>query len=193
MAERMMPHERAGVHWYFSAPRSGAQPDVADRRLSPDRRLPLTRTFRLHPLARLVTATLAAMMAVAACSSAAPPADSDTGSQSGRPSHSPPARISPDPSAPVTGEVPAAIVDAARALLADAVGTQAATAATLLVAEAVTWPDGSMGCPEPGVMYTQQLVPGYRLVFEVDGASYDYRASEGGELRHCGLGGPRAS
>jgi len=30
--------------------------------------------------------------------------------------------------------------------------------------EAVTWPDGSLGCPQPGEMYTQALVEGHRIV-----------------------------
>jgi hypothetical protein len=30
-------------------------------------------------------------------------------------------------------------------------------------AEQVTWSDGSLGCPEPGRMYTQMLVQGYRV------------------------------
>ena len=34
---------------------------------------------------------------------------------------------------------------------------------TLLTLEPVTWSDGSAGCPEPGMMYTQALVPGYRI------------------------------
>lgn len=39
----------------------------------------------------------------------------------------------------------------------------------LVVAESVVWPDGSIGCPEPGMMYTQALVEGYRIVLTVDG------------------------
>ena len=35
--------------------------------------------------------------------------------------------------------------------------------------EAVTWPDGSMGCPAPDRMYTQALVPGSRLEVEAPG------------------------
>jgi hypothetical protein len=42
-------------------------------------------------------------------------------------------------------------------------------AITLVVAEPVVWSDGSLGCPEPGMMYTQALVEGYRIVLEVDG------------------------
>ena len=36
----------------------------------------------------------------------------------------------------------------------------------VLSAEAVTWPDGSLGCPQPGMMYTQALVPGFRIVLQ---------------------------
>ena len=35
--------------------------------------------------------------------------------------------------------------------------------------EAVTWSDGSLGCPQPGEYYTQVLVPGYWIVFDVAG------------------------
>lgn len=48
---------------------------------------------------------------------------------------------------------------------------------TLVVvsSEAVTWGDGSLGCPEPGMAYTQALEEGMRVIVEVDGTSYDYR------------------
>lgn len=39
----------------------------------------------------------------------------------------------------------------------------------LVVAESVVWSDGSIGCPEPGMLYTQALVEGYRIVLAVDG------------------------
>ena len=38
----------------------------------------------------------------------------------------------------------------------------------------VTWPDGSMGCPEPGMMYTQVLVEGYRIQLRSGGRDYEY-------------------
>lgn len=34
----------------------------------------------------------------------------------------------------------------------------------VLEVEEVTWPDGSLGCPQPGQMYTQALVEGHRIV-----------------------------
>lgn len=52
-------------------------------------------------------------------------------------------------------------------------------------AEAVTWPDGSLGCPEPGMFYTQALVDGYWIVVEAGGQSLDYRVSGGGNFRIC--------
>jgi hypothetical protein len=50
----------------------------------------------------------------------------------------------------------------------------------VLSAERVTWSDGSLGCPQPGMMYTQALVPGYRVRIEVDGQVLDYHAGRSG-------------
>lgn len=64
----------------------------------------------------------------------------------------------------------------------------------LLKAEAVIWNDGSLGCPQPGVMYTQALVDGYQVVFDVDGEMYDYHLSETGAFVLCdkSFSSPRA-
>lgn len=40
--------------------------------------------------------------------------------------------------------------------------------------EAVVWSDGSLGCPQPGVFYTQATVPGYSLVLQSGETTYDY-------------------
>lgn len=55
----------------------------------------------------------------------------------------------------------------------------------VISARAVTWNDGSLGCPEPGMMYTQALVDGYHVIVEVDGEELDYRAVESGGARLC--------
>jgi hypothetical protein len=55
----------------------------------------------------------------------------------------------------------------------------------VLVAESVTWSDGSLGCPQPGQMYTQALVPGYRVVLRAAGDELAYHASESGDFRLC--------
>lgn len=48
---------------------------------------------------------------------------------------------------------------------------------TLLEAAAVTWPDGSLGCPEEGMAYAQVLSPGYLIRVEAGGQEYEYHAS----------------
>lgn len=55
----------------------------------------------------------------------------------------------------------------------------------VVTAEAVTWPDGAIGCPEPDMMYTQALVDGYRIVLAVDGDEVAYHGEDGGEPRRC--------
>ncbi|MBL8287637.1 MAG: hypothetical protein JNL85_06625 [Rubrivivax sp.] len=51
--------------------------------------------------------------------------------------------------------------------------------------EAVTWGDGSLGCPVPGLMYTQALVPGWRLVVSDATRQLLYHASRGGHWVQC--------
>jgi hypothetical protein len=42
----------------------------------------------------------------------------------------------------------------------------------LVEREAVTWRDGSLGCPQPGMDYAQVLIEGFRFVFDVEGMRY---------------------
>src|SRR5262245_35912495 len=94
------------------------------------------------------------------------------------------APVATAPSSTVT-EVPKEVIAKARASFAQQVGASAADSARVVAAEEVTWPNGAMGCPQPGRMYTQALVPGYRVVFEAGGQTYAYHASRKGEFRHC--------
>jgi hypothetical protein len=56
---------------------------------------------------------------------------------------------------------------------------------TVVSAEAKTWNDASLGCPEKGMMYAQVLTPGYRIILEVDGKQYDYRTDDMGHFKLC--------
>lgn len=67
-------------------------------------------------------------------------------------------------------------------------------AARLVVAEAdievievrdVQWPDGALGCPEEGKMYTQAVVDGTQVILGADGRVYDYHAGDDGEPFLC--------
>jgi hypothetical protein len=55
----------------------------------------------------------------------------------------------------------------------------------LVSAAAVTWPDGALGCPRPDVMYTQALVPGYRIVLQAGEQLLNYHAGSRGSPRYC--------
>lgn len=70
-------------------------------------------------------------------------------------------------------EVAAAIADAA--VRFDVPESEVAVAGALRV----VWSDGSIGCPEDGMMYTQALVDGYLLTLEVDGRRVPYHGADG--------------
>lgn len=57
----------------------------------------------------------------------------------------------------------------------------------VVVAERVTWPDGSLGCPQPGRFYTQALVEGFRVVLGTGGRTrvYVYHAGSDGAAFLC--------
>jgi hypothetical protein len=40
--------------------------------------------------------------------------------------------------------------------------------------EDMVWPDGSLGCPMPGMAYTQVMVEGYRILLQSAGQVYAY-------------------
>ena len=91
----------------------------------------------------------------------------------------------PMPSANVqTAGIPGDILNSVLDDAAQKLGV-APDALVVTKAEAVTWPDGSLGCPEPGMFYTQALVDGYWIVVEAGGQSLDYRVSGGGNFRIC--------
>ena len=56
---------------------------------------------------------------------------------------------------------------------------------TIVRAEAVVWNDGSLGCPEPGMEYTQALINGYWVVIKAAAQTYDFRVDRGGSFRLC--------
>ena len=53
--------------------------------------------------------------------------------------------------------------------------------------EYVEWPDASLGCPQPGMMYAQVITPGYRVTLCVaaGGACYEYHTDRGAHAVLC--------
>jgi hypothetical protein len=83
--------------------------------------------------------------------------------------------------------------EAFEAILADAAAAAAVDRSDLRVvrASSVRWPDGSLGCPDPGMVYTQALVDGWQLVLGVGDRELDYRGGRGTTWRRCLIPGPR--
>ena len=135
--------------------------------------------------ARGVAALLVAAAASVCCASAPPRAAGlgASGSAAG-------------PAQPASGlevSAPQGLDAAVQAALVDAAQRTGIGAAALQVtsAERVTWPDGSLGCPQPGVLYTQALVPGYRIRIDAGGQLLDFHASTRGGLVLCPAGRAR--
>jgi hypothetical protein len=112
----------------------------------------------------------------------------------------PPSRI-PDPASdPLQPRgVPVATAamprEVRRAVVADAARRfeVAESAVVLSAAEQVSWSDGSLGCPEPGRMYTQALVPGYRVTATTPMGRMRYHTDSRGQVVTCAQPRPRAS
>jgi hypothetical protein len=65
------------------------------------------------------------------------------------------------------------VVEQSIRLLADQLGVDPSKIEVARAVE-VTWRDGSIGCPKPGFMYTQALVPGQLVELVVDGKTYAF-------------------
>lgn len=83
--------------------------------------------------------------------------------------------VDPNPSGPVA----AAVADLTIRLGIDP------SDITVVSVEEVTWPDGSIGCPQPGMRYTQALVNGSLVTLEAGGQTYEYHSGGGRSLFYC--------
>jgi hypothetical protein len=77
-----------------------------------------------------------------------------------------------------------AAVDAA---LADAAAHLGVSRADLQVerVEPHEWSDSSLGCPRPGLLYSQILTPGYLIVIRGAGKQLEYHADTRGRVMLC--------
>ncbi len=69
-----------------------------------------------------------------------------------------------------TGAVGDAVDDLSRRLGVDPADI------SVVSAEEVTWRDGSLGCPRPGMMYTEVLSYGSKVVVESQGLRFEFHA-----------------
>lgn len=101
----------------------------------------------------------------------------------------PPQRAPSTDAAPTqgSGEVPPQII----AIFQDDLARRALVkpeTITVVSATEQQWSDGAMGCPQPGQMYTQMIVPGYRVVLQAAGDKYSYHSDRRGNFVVCSNG-----
>lgn len=153
------------------------QPDPDRLRLA----LPMNTTLRPTTIAALVAATVL----LAACATATPGDSGPSATDDPRFSMPLPSlETVRSPGEQVTGEVPDSLLAEIVAAAAQDAGVDAGEV-EVITAEAVTWNDGSLGCPEPDMVYTQALVPGYRVVVEAGPATLSFHAAEDGRFVAC--------
>ncbi|MFI8630972.1 hypothetical protein ACIGEP_00070 [Microbacterium sp. NPDC077663] len=135
------------------------------------------------PRSVLAAATLLAALTLTACATegTSMPASPGDGTSSSRP---PFQTSSPAPLGP-TGT--AADLSSAKweAIVADLAARGVDGEPSLVSSERVEFSDGSLGCPAPGMSYTQAIVEGYRVVVRADDRMFDYRFGNGDEPRLC--------
>lgn len=49
----------------------------------------------------------------------------------------------------------------------------------------VMWRSGAVGCPDPGINYTQALVGGVLIMLRIENRAYRYHGTPGGEPFYC--------
>jgi hypothetical protein len=103
---------------------------------------------------------------VAACGGTTPPPNGEETAVDTSPSSSP--SLPPPPSAPP--DVVRAVED-----LSATLGV-APEEVEVVSTEEVTWRDGSRGCAQPGMSYTQALVDGSRIILRAGGQTYEYHS-----------------
>jgi len=90
----------------------------------------------------------------------------------------------PTAGTPVAGEVPPYLLQALLADMAERLGLPV-DQITVVHSQVVEWSDGSLGCPQPGMMYLQVLTPGFRVVLAAQDLLYDYHTDTKSQFILC--------
>jgi hypothetical protein len=92
------------------------------------------------------------------------------------------ATSSPDEATPT--HIPLDLTPAQRAAITSLSGTLglAADQISVISTEGVDWPDGCLGVVRMGVMCTQGIVAGFRVVLEADGQRYEFHTNQDGSV-----------
>jgi hypothetical protein len=97
-------------------------------------------------------------------------------------------RAAEPPAAPAAPPLPPGLPTAmSEAVFADAANRAGVAREAVRIdrVESVTWRDGSLGCPQPDRLYTQALVPGWRIALTAGPRAMVYHASRRGGWLWC--------
>lgn len=104
---------------------------------------------------------MGSLVLLAACGGTEPPRAEET-------------TVDPSPSSGATSGAPTHVVQAVDDLAAT-LDVDAGEVEVVAVQE-VTWRDGSRGCAQPGMTYTQALIDGSRITLRAAGRTYEYHS-----------------
>lgn len=82
-------------------------------------------------------------------------------------------------------QLPPGVLDA---IIADAAGRAAVLPEQVQVDDVIaeSFPDASLGCPEPGKFYAQVITPGFQVLIDAYGLQLDYRVDgQTGDFKLC--------
>ncbi len=91
-------------------------------------------------------------------------------------------QVAPQPGVP-GGEQPVGelvIADLAQRLALET------SAIEIVSQEEVDWSDSALGCPAPDMNYLQVITPGFKIVLQANGSTYDYHTDTRGFFVLCG-------
>lgn len=72
------------------------------------------------------------------------------------------------------------LIERAKAKVASATSASAEQI-SVVSTERVEWNDSSLGCPKPGQMYAQVITPGYRILLDANGSTFEFHSGLNGE------------
>ena len=147
---------------------------------------------------RMISAYLLLIVALAACQPAesTPLIPEDLESQTVTPG-SIPESTQAQPSNPLltpeaTDMVPAITPDAAAQKMVDLVKEHLAQRLSVTVDQialvevrATLWRDASLGCPKPAIDYIPMEIPGYSIILEASGQTYNYHTDQANRFVQC--------
>ena len=95
------------------------------------------------------------------------------------------APVTPGAASPVAGSIPVPqeIAPMITAIAEDL--DVPANSIQVVTVEPRDWPDSSLGCPQPDMLYAQVITPGYLILVEVSGDRFEYHTDERGNIVRC--------